>query len=104
MVEAMERRSRVKKALLCTLVLGVTAALAVDWIDISSAIAAREAEMVSTASGDSAGTAIGAFAADAAAEYVAGGRVLDTFFWHEAYSAFVGISPKRHPGMVFSFR
>ena len=86
-------------ALLCTLV-----ASAVDWIDISSAIAAREAEMVSAASGDSAGTAIGVFAADAAAEYVAGGRVLDTFFWHEAYSAFVGISPKRHPGMVFSFR
>ena len=85
--------------LLCTLV-----ASAVDWIDISAAIANREAQMAPAASGDSPGTAIGAFAADAAAEYVAGGRVLDTFFWHEAYSAFVGISPKRHPGMVFSFR
>ena len=86
--------------LLCTLV-----ASAVDWIDISAAIANREAQMVSAASGDSAGTATGVFAADAAAvEYVAEGRVLDTFFWHEAYSAFVGISPKRHPGMVFSFR
>ena len=87
-------------ALLCTLETS-----AVDWIDISAAIANREAQMAPAASGDSAGTAIGVFAADAAAvEYVTEGRVLDTFFWHEAYSAFVGISPKRHPGMVFSFR
>ena len=84
---------------------GCLVASAVDWIDIPSAIAAREAAMAPAASGDSAGTAIGIFAADAAAvEYVADGRVLDTFFWHEAYSAFVGLSPRNHPGMVFSFR
>ena len=93
-----------KKSLLCALVLGATAAWAVDWIDISDAIAAREAAMAPAASGDSADAAIGIFAANAAVEYVAGGRVLDTFFWHEAYSAFVGISPRNHPGMVFSFR
>ena len=84
---------------------GCLVASAVDWIDISDAIAAREAAMAPAASGDSAGTAIGILAADAAAvEYVAGGRVLDTFFWHEAYSAFAGLSPRNHPGMVFSFR
>ena len=83
---------------------GCLVASAVDWIDISDAIAAREAAMAPAASGDSAGAAIGIFAANAAVEYVAGGRVLDTFFWHEAYSAFVGISPRNHPGMVFSFR
>ena len=95
---------KIRHALGAIAIAGCFAASAVEWIDISSDIAAREAVMVSAASGDSTGTAIGAFVADAAAEYVADGRVLDTIFWHEAYSAFVGISPKRHPGMFFSFR
>ena len=86
------------------LLLYASSAVAEGWIDIAAAIANREAQMVPAVTGESSAVAGEVFAESQSAEFVADGRIFDSFFWHEAYSAFVGISPKRHPGMVFSFR
>ena len=80
-----------------------TVALAA-WTDISAAIAARESSWTPVATGASADQQVGPFrAAEDAAEFVADGRVFDTFFWHEAFSAFVGIAPKSRPGFMCMF-
>lgn len=82
-----------------------TVPLFADWTDISAAIASREAQMVPAATGESTGVAVGPLGPAAApVEYVADGRVLDTFFWHETFAAFMGITCKRHPGLRISFK
>ena len=93
-------------AVACGVMLAPVAASAdVGWTDISSDIAAREADWTPAASGDSGGYGVGMFGAvEDPAEFVSGGRVFDSFFWHEAFSAFVGVSPKHFPGCVISFR
>lgn len=77
----------------------------VAWTDISAAIAAREAAWtVETAYADSGSCDAGTLGTvENSAEFVAGGRVFDTFFWHEAFSAFVGIAPKNRPGFLCIF-
>lgn len=77
----------------------------VGWTDISAAIAAREAAWASaTVPADSGSYDAGTLGAvEDSAEFVAGGRVFDTFFWHEAFSAFVGIAPKNRPGFLCIF-
>ena len=80
-----------------------TVALAA-WTDISAAIAARESSWTPVATGVSADQQVGPFrAAEDSAEFVAEGRTFDTLFWHEAYSAFVGIMPKNRPGFLCMF-
>ena len=82
-----------------------TVPLFADWTDITAAIASREAQMVPEATGESSGITVGQLGtAVAPVEYVAGGRVLDTFFWHETFAAFMGITCKRHPGLSTSFK
>ena len=79
--------------------------LVAEWTDISAAIAAREAQMVPDAAGESQEITVGPLGpAVEPVEYVADGRVLDTFFWHEAFAAFTGITCKRHPGLYISFK
>ena len=79
--------------------------LVAEWTDISASIAAREAQMAPAATGESPEIAVGPLGAAAApVEYVADGRVLDTFFWHETFAAFMGITCKRHPGFMILFK
>ena len=89
----------------CVLFFCASMPLIADWTDISAAIASREAQMVPAATGESSGIAVGPLGPDAEpVEYVADGRVLDTFFWHETFAAFMGITCKRHPGLRISFK
>ena len=82
-----------------------TVPLFADWTDISAAIASREEQMVPVANGESSEITVGTLgAAVGPVEYVADGRVLDTFFWHETFAAFMGITCKRHPGLRISFK
>ena len=80
--------------------------LVAEWADISAAIAAREAEIVPDATGESSEIEIGQQGGvTAPVEYVADGRTFDSFFWHEAFSSFfTGITYKRHPGLKLSFK
>ena len=79
--------------------------LVAEWTDISAAIAAREAQMVPDAAGESQQITVGPLGtAVEPVEYVAGGRVMDTFFWHETFVAFMGITCKRHPGFMILFK
>ena len=96
---------KIKRMLLFAAVVFSAVAASADaaWTDISEAIAAREAAWTSaTVPADSGTYDAGTFGfGEAAAEFVGDGRIFDTLFWYEAYSAFVGIMPNNRPGFLF---
>ena len=89
------------KILTTALVLCHAALAFAAWTDISGAIAAREAAWTPVATGVSSDQSVGALAADeGSAEFVSGGRVFDTLFWYEAFSAPAALYNKSRPGIT----
>ena len=104
--ESPKKELRMKVLVSSLTLLCAFSAFADGWTDISAAIAGRKAQMVPASVSEpvSAAAAVGPVRAIASAEYVAEGRVLDTFFWFEAFSAFYGISPRHSPGTYLTFK
>ena len=89
------------KTLITALVLCHAALAVAEWTDISGAIAAREAAWTPVATGASESQFVGAIGVDeGSAEFVSDGRVFDSFFWHEAFSAPAALYNKSRPGIT----
>ena len=89
------------KILIMALVLSHAVLAIAEWTDISGAIAAREVAWTPVATGVSENQFVGTIGVnEGSVEYISGGRVLDTLFWYEAYSALAALYNKNRPGIT----